>query len=64
MVAFGQVLSTLIYLVVIWQDPDLAWDPTKVDSPGEAVDYIQVNVDDIWTPKLFLVNRPDGHQAS
>ena len=64
MVVFGQVLSTLSYLVVSWYDPDLVWNCEEVDSPGEGICFIQINVKDIWVPQLLLVNKAEGYQAS
>ncbi|XP_070178364.1 acetylcholine receptor subunit alpha-like [Littorina saxatilis] len=58
-----QVLSTLAYMTVYWVDPDLVWDPSEAGSPGEGVKILQLTSDDIWTPKIVLLNRAEENQV-
>ncbi|XP_070192228.1 neuronal acetylcholine receptor subunit beta-4-like [Littorina saxatilis] len=48
--------------MVDWKDPDLWWDPSAVGSPGDGVDHLQLTSNDIWTPKLVLLNRAEDEQ--
>ncbi|KAK7505331.1 hypothetical protein BaRGS_00003493, partial [Batillaria attramentaria] len=51
-----QILSTLVYMTVFWEDPDLKWDPHEAGSPGEGIQSLHISPDDIWTPQLQLAN--------
>nr|KAG5709431.1 hypothetical protein BaRGS_029280 [Batillaria attramentaria] len=50
--ATEQVMSVTSYLVVMWEDPQLTWNPEDHDN----VEMVELKASDIWLPTLSIVN--------
>ncbi|KAL8574580.1 hypothetical protein ACOMHN_061580 [Nucella lapillus] len=58
--AADQKLTALNYFGVVWNDTDLAWNHTKEGSLGEGISSLHFRSEEIWTPRLVVVNMADG----
>ena len=49
-----QIMTSTLICSVCWRDSSLSWSPS---SHGE-VEMIELDVDSVWTPYVFIVNSP------
>ncbi|GFR67891.1 acetylcholine receptor subunit alpha-like [Elysia marginata] len=54
-----QVISVMATTLVHWQDKNLIWDPSKFGG----LDQMHFGPDEIWAPKIYLLNSHDNDET-
>nr|CAB3230767.1 nAChR-A1 nicotinic acetylcholine receptor subunit precursor [Phallusia mammillata] len=55
----NQKIETKMWVLQIWQDPRLVWDPVDY----EGLEYVHLPTTELWLPEVVLYNNADGDFA-